>query len=119
MTAHSNGHSHPAVRVPHEIGVFIDSYCLDGKPLPLPGELVLDGDHIRMAYTSTVPVTSAALHFTSDKGLRSKRTWKTIPAQIGPDWVTSPTPPAAANTWFIALTDQRGLMVTSTLQFVE
>ena len=112
-------HSHSARWAPQEIGVFIDSYCLDGQPLPVPGDLGFDNNHIRMAYTSVVPLASAALHYTTDTGLRSKRTWKSIPAEIGSDCVTSPQPPADANTSLISLTDQRGLMVTSALQFAE
>jgi hypothetical protein len=60
---------------------------------------------------------SATLHYTSDTCLRSKREWKNLPAQIGKSVVTAPKSPADANTWFIALTDERGAMVTSTVQF--
>jgi hypothetical protein len=62
-------------------------------------------------------VKSATLHYTTDIGLRSKREWKNLTAQIGQGVVTAPKPPADANTWFIALTDERGAMVTSTVQF--
>jgi hypothetical protein len=31
--------------------------------------------------------------------------------------VTAPMPPAEANTWFMAVTDQRDAMVTTTIQF--
>ncbi len=110
-------HSHPAGWAPQEIGAFIDSYCRGAAPLPVPGQLALDNDRVRLAYTSAVPVTSAALHYTCDQGPRSKRIWKEIPAEIGSDSITTPRPPADANTWFIALTDQRGLMVTSPVQF--
>jgi PhoPQ-activated pathogenicity-related protein len=110
-------HGHGPGWAPQEIGLFIDSYCRDGKPLPVPGTIRSDADTVRMSYTSDVPLKSAALHYTTDAGLRSQRVWKTIPAEIGTDVVTAPKPPADANTWFIAVTDQRGAMVTSPVQF--
>ena len=110
-------HGHPPGWAPIEIGLFIDSFCRDGKPLAVPGKIATQGDEVRLAFKSAVPVKSATLHYTTDTGLRSKREWKSLPAQIGNDVVTAPNPPADANTWFIALTDERGAMVTSTVQF--
>ncbi|MBI5773334.1 MAG: dienelactone hydrolase family protein [Verrucomicrobia bacterium] len=110
-------HGHPPGWAPPEIGLFIDSFCRDGKPLPVPGKLTTKGDEVRLAFKSAVPVKSAALHYTTDTGLRSRRVWKTLPLEAGKDAVIAPKPPANANTWLIALTDERGAMVTSTVQF--
>lgn len=110
-------HGHPAGWAPQEIGLFIDSFCRGGKPLPVPGKLAIEGDQVRLAYTSAVPLKSAALHYTTDGGLRSKRTWKSLPAEIGAATVVAPKPPAEANTWFISLTDQRDAMTTTPVQF--
>lgn len=109
-------HGHPAGWAPNEIGFFIDSFCRDGKPLATPGNITTQGDEVRLGFASEVPVKSAALHYTTDTGLRSKREWKSLPAQVGPGVVTAPKPPADANTWFISLTDERGAMVTSTVK---
>ncbi|MSU49613.1 MAG: acylamino acid-releasing protein [Opitutus sp.] len=110
-------HSHPAGWAPPEIGLFIDSFCRGGKALPVPGNIAAAGETVRLTYTSDVPVKSATLHYTTDTELRSKRNWQNLPAQIGRSTVTAPKPPADANTWFIALTDERGAMVTSSVQF--
>ena len=110
-------HGHPPGWAPQEIGLFIDSFCRDGKPLAVPGKITTQGDEVRLAFESAVPVKSATLHYTTDTGLRSKREWKSLPARIGKGVVTAPKPPADANTWFIALTDERGAMVTSPVQF--
>jgi PhoPQ-activated pathogenicity-related protein len=110
-------HGHPPGWAPQEIGLFIDSFCRDGKPLPVPGKLTMKGDTVRLAFKSAVLVKSAALHYTTDTGPRSKRAWQTISAEVGKGVVTAPKPPAEANTWFLALTDERGAMVTSTVQF--
>ncbi|HBJ38636.1 MAG TPA: acylamino acid-releasing protein [Planctomycetaceae bacterium] len=109
-------HSHPAGWEPKEIGMFIDSFCRDRKPLARTGEPTVDHDKILMTYTSAVPLKSAALHYTTDTGLRSKRVWQSLPAEIDTNVVTVAKPPAEANTWFIAVTDQRDAMVTSTVQ---
>jgi PhoPQ-activated pathogenicity-related protein len=75
-------HSHQAGWAPQEIGLFIDSFCRDGTPLPVPGVATMQGDTVHLPYTSEVPIKSAELHFTVDTGLRSKRTWKSLPAEV-------------------------------------
>ena len=111
-------HGHPSGWAPQEIGLFIDSKCRAGKPLPVPGKPTIDGDQVRGTFTSAVPLKEAALHFTTDTGLRSKRTWQSSPATIADGVITAARPPADANTWFISLTDERGAMVTTPVQFV-
>jgi len=110
-------HGHPAGWAPPEIGLFIDSFCRDGAPLPVPGALSMSGDRVRLAFTSTAPLQSAVLHYTTDAGPRAKRTWQSLPAEIAPGAITAPMPPAGANTWFLALTDARGAMVSTPIQF--
>jgi hypothetical protein len=112
-------HGHPPGWAPQEIGLFIDSFCRDGKPLPVPGEPKTDGESVTLSYTSAIPLKSAALHYTADTGLRSKRSWKSIPAEVGDGVVKAPRPPAEANTWFIGVTDDRGAMVSSDVQFQD
>jgi hypothetical protein len=33
--------------------------------------------------------------------------------------ITAPKPPAEANTWFLTITDERGAMVSTTVQFQD
>lgn len=110
-------HGHPPGWAPQEIGLFIDSYCRGGDPLPAPGEPRVDGEVVKLNYTSKVPVKSAALHYTTDGGLRSAREWKSVPAEVREGLIVAPKPPANANTWLIGLTDERGAMVSTTVQF--
>jgi dienelactone hydrolase len=110
-------HGHPPGWSPQEIGLFIDSYCRNGKPLPVPTKITIEDNQIRLAYTSVIPLKSAQLHYTSDDGLRSKRQWKSLPAEMNAESIVAQKPPAEANTWFVSLTDQRDAMVTSTIQF--
>lgn len=111
-------HGHNAGWAPQEIGLFIDSKCRAGKPLPVLGELRVSGDRISLPVQSVVPLQRAELHYTTDTGLRSKRTWMTVPANMESGLVSTQKPPAEANTWFLSVTDERGAMVTTGVQFV-
>lgn len=110
-------HGHPQGWAPGEIGLFIDSFCKGGQALPVPGALTVEDTVVRLSYTSAVPLKSASLHYTVDRGRRSQRSWKSLPAEIGKSSIETPKPPAEANTWFINLTDERGAMVSSPVQF--
>lgn len=110
-------HGHPPGWAPREIGLFIDSHCRDGQPLPVPGKLTIGESTVRLAYTSTVALKSAAIHFTTDGGLRSARSWQTVAATLEDGAVVAPKPPATANTWFLTLTDGRDAMVSTDVQF--
>ncbi len=112
-------HGHPPGWAPQEIGLFIDSKCRAGVPLPVPETPTLDGDRVRVPFRSAVPLKAATLHFTTDNGLRSKRAWQSRPATIADSVITAPRPPVEANTWFISLTDERGAMVTTPVQFAK
>ncbi|HPA19264.1 MAG TPA: PhoPQ-activated protein PqaA family protein [Verrucomicrobiae bacterium] len=113
-------HGHGPGWAPKEIGLFIDSYCNAGTPLPVPGKPVTEGDNIRLPVKSITAIREATLHYTADTGLRSKRKWQSVPAQVGEGGaIIAARPPAGANTWFISLTDERGAMVTSAVQFED
>ena len=112
-------HGHSPGWKPQEISLFIDSFCKGGKPLPIPGKPSVEDGQIRVPVTSVTAIREACLHYTTDTGLRSKRNWQSIPAQIGSGVITCPCPPAAANTWFVSLTDERGAMVSTPVQFAR
>jgi len=120
-------HGHPPGWAPQEIGHFIDSKCRSGKPLPILGQPRIDGDTVRVNVNSRSPIKlkSAALHYTKDGGLRSKRKWVTVPASIFDITasindaiikiykITAPKPPSEANTWYLSVTDERDAMVST------
>lgn len=110
-------HGHPPGWRPEEIGLFIDSFCRDGKPLPVPGAISIDGDLIKLQVQSSQPIKSAELHYTTDTGLRSARKWITVAANIEASQITAPIPPPSANTWFLTISDNRGAMVSTPIQF--
>ncbi|MFV0442711.1 MAG: sialate O-acetylesterase [Planctomycetaceae bacterium] len=112
-------HGHPPGWAPREIGLFIDSYCRGGDPLPVPGQPRIIGDDVKVEYTARVPLKSAQLHYTTDVGLRSDRDWTSVDAVIDSETITAPRPPANANTWFLTLTDERNATVSTTVQFQQ
>lgn len=111
-------HGHQPGWAPEEIGMFIDSKCRGGQPLAVVGPPKVEGETVKASYTSIVPVKEAKLHYTTDDGLRSARNWTTVDATVGHGEVTAPKPPKEANTWFVTLTDERGAMVSTTVQMV-
>ena len=110
-------HGHPPGWAPKEIGLFIDSKCRGGQPLAVPGAPVVEGDHLKISYNSSVPLKEAKLEYTTDTGLRSRRNWMSAEAKIEKGYIIAPLPPAEANTWYVSLTDERDAMVTTTVQF--
>lgn len=110
-------HGHPPGWAPAEIGLFIDSKCRGGKPLPVPGKPVIEGGQVKLTCQSVTALKKAELHFTTDSGPRSKRQWKAIPATITGNTITAPQPPPEANTWFLSVVDERDAMVSTTVQF--
>ncbi len=112
-------HGHPPGWAPQEIGLFIDSKCRAGKPLPVPGKPVIKGDQVVLTCASVTALKNAALNYTTDTGLRSKRKWTSVPATITGSSITAPKPPAEANTWFITVTDERDAMVSTVVELVK
>lgn len=111
-------HGHPAGWAPEEIGLFVDSHCKGGKSLVALGEVRTTPEgSVEVLYKSELPVAKAALHFTSDSGPRSKRKWQTIEATFSDSAIVSGPLPEQANTWLFTVTDDRGAMISSAVQF--
>jgi hypothetical protein len=111
-------HGHQPGWEPKEIGIFVDSLLIGGTPLPQVGEMrVNDAGTVTVAYKSAIPLKAAALHYTTGKGLRTEREWKTVPAVIEEGDVIAEGLPENANTWIMTLTDEREAMVSSEVGF--
>ncbi len=100
-------------RSPMEIGVFIDQHLLGMTALPTVGETWIQDRRIHASFTSPQKLNTAALHLTRDRDPVSKRAWRTLPATIDGDIVTSEAPPADATGWFMTITDARGATVST------
>jgi hypothetical protein len=108
-------HGHQAGWAPPEIGAFVDSVLLAGKPLATLGKLKVSSDQVSAGYKSAEPLTKAELHFTTDTGRWQDRKWTTVPAELD-----SPTQAIRANlpsarplVCFLTTQDARGLIVST------
>jgi dienelactone hydrolase len=112
-------HGHPPGWAPQEIGLFIDSKCRAGEPLPKLSAPALQNGEVHVYYESVRRLVKAELHYTMDAGLRSARKWQVLQATVSGKHIIAPTPPAGANTWFLTVTDDRGAMVSTEVHFSE
>lgn len=96
-----------------EVDAFVDSALRGGKPLPQVGAVKLTATTATVPVSTVIPLKSATLNYTTDSGVWQKRTWKTVPARIEGDSVTADLPPERPLTAFLAVTDERGLRISS------
>lgn len=113
------GHSHPAGWAPKEIGLFIDSHCKDGVPLPEIGDIKVEDGSVVAVLKNSTAVKSAQLHFTTDTGLRTERAWQSVVANLRRGGVIAADLPDNATMWLLSVTDERGAMVSSEVGFGE
>lgn len=107
-------HGHQAGWNPPEIQIFIDSILNDTTPLATVGSMhISDNGTVTVPFESETKIVQAALHYTTESGLRSKRGWEKVEAKITDGKVTAEGLPPQANTWIVTLTDDRGAMVSS------
>jgi dienelactone hydrolase len=111
-------HGHAPGWKPEEIGLFVDSVLLGGTPLPEIGSPIVSSDGtVSVSVKSVTKITSVAVHYTSQLGKRSDRKWAKIDAVLGNGKVSAEGLPGDANTWLMTITDERGALVTSEVQF--
>jgi hypothetical protein len=79
----------------------------------VPAKPVIAGEKASVTCQSRTALKTAKLNYTTDTGLRSKRKWTSVPATIQGNVITSPKPPAEANSWFFTIWDERDAMVST------
>ncbi|MDY3563459.1 alpha/beta fold hydrolase [Gemmata sp. JC673] len=109
------------VRLPHghiwnfgEVDAFIDSHLNKGAPLPELGTMARAGDTVTAQVTSKTKLKSAQLHYATAEGTWQKRQWASTTADIKDGVVTAKLPAARPLVYELAVTDERGLEVTTT-----
>lgn len=108
------------IKLPHghiwtfgEVDQFVDSHLKGGQPLATLDAMRLSGESVRAKVTSTVPVTKAEFHFTTDSGPWQKRNWQTVPAQHADGVVTAKLPAERPLVCYLSVTDSRGVAVST------
>jgi dienelactone hydrolase len=106
-------HGHQAGWAPSEIGLFVDQYLLETKPLPALGQLVVKDGEASLSWEGPLKLTAAMMHHTTDATEFDKRQWTSTEATIDGQSVIASSPPANATAWFFTVQDERGAVVSS------
>lgn len=108
-------HSHEQGWAPKEIGLFVDQYLTDGVPLPIVMTPELTGGKVCAKVITKTALASANLHYTTGTVPINKLDWKTMPARMEGNCITSRVLPSEAALWFLTVSDNRGAIVSSKL----
>lgn len=102
---------------PKAVEVFIDSKLKSGLPLAKISSVKLNGSKIVGTVDSPVNLKRAQLHYTLDKlpGDNRKRKWISVSAELKGREIIANKAPLNASIWFLTVTDERGLLVSSEL----
>ncbi len=110
-------HGHPQGWAPQEIGLFVDQYLKNGRPLPQVGAPQLIDGQVRVPLLGPTAVVSAELHTTQQAGEINQREWTSVPATVDGDHVTAQAPSANITAWFVTVKDDRGAVVSTRIEF--
>jgi dienelactone hydrolase len=109
-------HSHQDGWAPPEIAAFADSICFKADPLPVAKNFATDHGVATATYECKTGMAKAELNFTLDDGVWKNRRWQTIPADLSAaKRKVRATLPTGATAYYINLTDERGLVVSTEL----
>jgi dienelactone hydrolase len=106
-------HGHPQGWAPREIGIFVDQHLVGGDPLAQLTDLRREGAAVTATVRCKVPVSAAALHFTTDTGPWKERRWQSRPASCEGSVVRAGLPPDRPLVYFLTVTDRRGATVST------
>lgn len=106
-------HSHPQGWAPVEIGLFAEQHLRKGKPLARIESCHCKGDQVEVTFRAEVPVTGAALHFTTDTGPWKERKWQTRALDVKGTGVNAELPKGRPLIYFLTLTDSRKATVST------
>jgi dienelactone hydrolase len=96
-----------------EVDHFADSILRGGTPLPQLSPMKVHRDVTTAKFSSRVPLKDASLHYTTDTSEWQKRQWKSVPADILPGTISASLPTQRPIVWFLGVTDERGLRVST------
>jgi len=115
-------HGHEQGWAPKEIGLFVDGYLAAEKPKTFASisKITTDDRTVNATFKSQVPVKSAGLHYTTDKGVWKDRKWQTTEAKLDPaGTVTGVLPADNSIVYFFTITDERGATVSTEHEVLE
>jgi hypothetical protein len=108
-------HGHPPGQTPEVIRTFADMHVKSGPRLPAvtgQGRDAKTGT-AWATFASPTAVAKAELLYTTDTGPWQKRTWRVTPATVGDDYKVTAKVPEGVKAYYLNLTDERGLTVST------
>ena len=96
-----------------EVDAFVDSLLKEGEPLPGLSPMKIEGDSVAANYSARIAIKKAELHYTTDDGPWQKRVWKSTAADPSNGRVAAKLPLERPLVFFLSVTDERGLTVTT------
>ena len=111
-------HDHRPSWEPREIYAFADSVVGDDSPLIRFDVPRQDGDRAWVAFNSEMKLVEGKVYYTKDQGIWNEKNWEEAPAKLRESEISS-TLPEGVTVFYFAVTDERGLMVSSEYLLVE
>jgi cephalosporin-C deacetylase-like acetyl esterase len=104
---------------PEAIEVFIEQCLNKGVPLARITALAVGEKQVTASVETKTKLIAAELHYTLDAlpGYPKTRQWASRPATLAQNEITAELPPENASVWFLTVTDERKVLVSSTFMF--
>lgn len=83
------------------------------------GTVNREGNKVEASFRADIPVTGAALHFTTDFGPWKERKWQTRAARMDGTTIRTELPEGRPLVYFLTLTDQRKATVSTEHEVLE
>ncbi len=123
LVQHSYSHTSIILNLPHghiwdfgEVDAFVDTALRGLLPLPEPGPVTLRDGMVSAPVQGTSGVKKAELIYTADTGVWQKRAWRAVPALLTGGTISARLPDQRPLSFYICLTDERGLRTSTTVQ---
>ena len=93
---------------------FADQYLKGGVPMPVISRPELKDGQLTAQVKAATKLVSARLHYTTSPHEKNKsRAWTTRKLSIEEDRIKGEGPPEEATVWYVDLTDERKILVSS------
>jgi hypothetical protein len=93
---------------------FVDQYLKGGVPMPVVSSPELKAGQLIVQVTASTKLISARLHYTTGPHEKNKeRSWITKDLVVEGNGINGEGPPKEATAWYVDLTDERKVLVSS------
>lgn len=112
-------HSHPDGWTTPEVGIYVDSFLKDGRPLAKIEPTEVRGNRVTAKFMASVPIMRSEAHFAVASGPWNKRGWQSVSAVVTEKMVSVELPTARPLVYYLSITDDRGAQVSTPHEILE